>query len=874
MTEKDQNSLKYYLSPKSTSKKTLVLDLDETLVHSQFVPFSIKSDLIIKIDLENQLHDIHVLIRPGVKKFLEKMGKLYEIVIFTASVSKYADPLLDIIDNNNNCSCRLFREHCSMVGIAYIKDLKKLGRDLKDIIIVDNSPLSYSFNHENGLPILTWFNDKNDRELYNITPILEFLSDVYDVRDYIKQFVVNDSISYENAINVIEHYGKVKNDDSCKKIIEEILYNKNNYIDNKKPNENIINKNNNSYEEENGQIIISNNNNYNTINGKQGKKNYVNITISNNSINNYLYFSPIYNINNNPLNNNKCNNNGEIFIQNNNENNNDFEVKINKKALQTKNKMLNTKTNRTKSKGLLNKMNIIKRAKMKNKSKNYKKINYISSININKNLKEKINSAGNKSINNFRINMNNNSEIKDYSILDLKTIVSGKKNNLIKDFQLPKTPEIEEILYPLHERIINNINNTKTFKNLTKKLIQSKRGNNSSDKKRNDSRYQLRNSLYKINSQLKPNSIIINHENHKSFNYYTPFNFEENITSFPTNNLNNYIFMEPISSIPCKNNSHSNHKYNKIITKKNRLSNNNNLSLNLVHKNYGINNEYSNQRKKITKTNKSKISLINNNHKKTLSNQFRIIGITEYNKSNKIKKLLNYNLIIQNQNSISNTINNTNYKKINSTNRAITNTDNSYNNSIKNYNRNIRSKNNYSTINNNLNNLNRTNQLISNKKIFNNSTIKNGIKRHQTNSHNFVNYDNIISHKKTLSFNVSEINSFKTVKRTYSSNLSKNKNNLNNIKNNHKDANLNNQKNNNINKSSKREINDINQKLINKITRIKEIKYFNVYGNNTIKRNNKININNNNMIYNLIDKNNNINLNKMKKYVKLNADKK
>ena len=50
-----------------------------------------------------------------------------------------------------------------MVGIAYIKDLKKLGRDLKDIIIVDNSPLSYSFNQENGLPILAWFDDKNDR---------------------------------------------------------------------------------------------------------------------------------------------------------------------------------------------------------------------------------------------------------------------------------------------------------------------------------------------------------------------------------------------------------------------------------------------------------------------------------------------------------------------------------------------------------------------------------------------------------------------------------------------------------------------------------------------------------------------------------------
>ena len=82
---------------------------------------------------------------------------------------------------------------------------------------------------------------------------------------------INDSISYYNAINDIENHGKDKNDDSCIKIIEEILYNKNNYIDNKKDNWNKFKKVNNYYEG-NEQIII-NNNNYNTNNGKQDKKN-------------------------------------------------------------------------------------------------------------------------------------------------------------------------------------------------------------------------------------------------------------------------------------------------------------------------------------------------------------------------------------------------------------------------------------------------------------------------------------------------------------------------------------------------------------------------------------------------------------------------
>jgi len=64
------------------------LDLDETLVHSGFKPFSTKSDIILKIELDNKTYDIHVLVRPGVEEFLEKMSMHYELVVFTASLSK------------------------------------------------------------------------------------------------------------------------------------------------------------------------------------------------------------------------------------------------------------------------------------------------------------------------------------------------------------------------------------------------------------------------------------------------------------------------------------------------------------------------------------------------------------------------------------------------------------------------------------------------------------------------------------------------------------------------------------------------------------------------------------------------------------------
>ena len=253
------NNNQILLPPQSSNKKTLVLDLDETLVHSQFMTFSDPSDVVIQIEIENEVHDIHVMVRPGVKEFLEKMDKLYEIVIFTASVSKYADPLLDIIDKKGYCPFRLFREHCSLINTTFVKDLQRLGRDLKNIVIVDNSPLSYALHPENGLPILTWFEDKSDRELYTIMPVLEFLSTVQDVREFIPKFVGKDNkINYERANEIMKNYNGpriVIND------TKEYGFNKNN---------------NNNYKNNGKEIniqIISNNSNNNYIQHKIDKTN-------------------------------------------------------------------------------------------------------------------------------------------------------------------------------------------------------------------------------------------------------------------------------------------------------------------------------------------------------------------------------------------------------------------------------------------------------------------------------------------------------------------------------------------------------------------------------------------------------------------------
>ena len=76
-------------------RKTLILDLDETLVHSQFKQVK-KPDYVIPVDIEGKLCNIFVLKRPGTDYFLQQMSKHYEVVIYTASLSKVFLPKCNI----------------------------------------------------------------------------------------------------------------------------------------------------------------------------------------------------------------------------------------------------------------------------------------------------------------------------------------------------------------------------------------------------------------------------------------------------------------------------------------------------------------------------------------------------------------------------------------------------------------------------------------------------------------------------------------------------------------------------------------------------------------------------------------------------------
>ncbi|EST08150.2 NLI interacting factor [Kalmanozyma brasiliensis GHG001] len=164
-----------------TGRKCLVLDLDETLVHSSFKMIQ-NADFIVPVEIDGTVHNVYVIKRPGVDEFLRAMGLIYEVVVFTASLSKYADPVLDMLDIHQAVRHRLFRESCYNHKGNYVKDLSQLGRDIGDTIIIDNSPASYIFHPNNAVPISSWFNDPHDTELTDLCPFLADLADVDDVR--------------------------------------------------------------------------------------------------------------------------------------------------------------------------------------------------------------------------------------------------------------------------------------------------------------------------------------------------------------------------------------------------------------------------------------------------------------------------------------------------------------------------------------------------------------------------------------------------------------------------------------------------------------------------------------------------------------------
>ncbi|XP_010441680.1 PREDICTED: CTD nuclear envelope phosphatase 1-like [Camelina sativa] len=176
------------------TKKTIVLDLDETLVHSSMEKPDVPYDFVINPKIDGQMLTFYVIKRPGVDEFLKKIGEQYQIVVFTAGLREYASLVLDKLDPDRGVISRSFyRDACSEIDGRLVKDLGFVLRDMRRVVIVDDNPNSYALQPENAFPIKPFSDDLGDAELEKLG---EFLNGdcvkVEDMRVALKEFVGRD----------------------------------------------------------------------------------------------------------------------------------------------------------------------------------------------------------------------------------------------------------------------------------------------------------------------------------------------------------------------------------------------------------------------------------------------------------------------------------------------------------------------------------------------------------------------------------------------------------------------------------------------------------------------------------------------------------
>ena len=214
------------------NKKILLLDLDETLIHSDFFEEleenkidSNKYDAIISFytsedqnnntnnnnnnndnitdnnttddeskddSCEKVLNKVGIFIRPKVKEFLEEISKFFLIGVFTAAIPEYADAAINYLDPEEKyIKFKLYRNDCINIGdLVRVKDLKIFGEEnLDKIVLLDNNIYSFSNQLSNGILINSFFNDENDDELSNVRKyLIEYIFPCDDVRKVNEQF--------------------------------------------------------------------------------------------------------------------------------------------------------------------------------------------------------------------------------------------------------------------------------------------------------------------------------------------------------------------------------------------------------------------------------------------------------------------------------------------------------------------------------------------------------------------------------------------------------------------------------------------------------------------------------------------------------------
>ena len=166
-----------FLKNKCRKKYTLVLDLEDTLISVKLIN---DGKMVIST-------------RPGLIPFLTGVKPYYEIISFSKLSKNYSKIIVDQIEENRKLfDYNLYREHCILVGKKFEKDISKIGRSMKKIIMVDDMIENLNLQKENGILILPYEgeNNKEDRVLYELKTLLILFYNLgyEDLRNALKSY--------------------------------------------------------------------------------------------------------------------------------------------------------------------------------------------------------------------------------------------------------------------------------------------------------------------------------------------------------------------------------------------------------------------------------------------------------------------------------------------------------------------------------------------------------------------------------------------------------------------------------------------------------------------------------------------------------------
>lgn len=146
-------------------------------------------------------------LRPHCRKFLKELKEFYDIYIFSSDLTENIIQISNCIENSEKFfSGILGRKHCVSINKKiFIKNLDMISnRKLSDMIIVDLTPVSFSLNIDNGIPLLPWFGDPLDEELIGLKDYLLKIHETDDFMDANRKWFKLDELSNKTLFEVIE----------------------------------------------------------------------------------------------------------------------------------------------------------------------------------------------------------------------------------------------------------------------------------------------------------------------------------------------------------------------------------------------------------------------------------------------------------------------------------------------------------------------------------------------------------------------------------------------------------------------------------------------------------------------------------------------